>query len=524
MKVAIDPYMFRTTPLLELPGVVADLGFEYIELSPREDLTPFFLHPRIDDSGVKRFKGALDAAGVKVAAHLPLYRWSGPDEDERQAAVRYWKRAIQITVDLDCRVMNSEFNGRPEQASLSEGMFWKSMEELLPVFEREGVELRLEPHPDDFVEDGLVAVDMVRGINSPLVSFLYCAPHTFHMGGNMVEIMEYAGPLMTQLHLADAFDHTASSGLRYIVNPPGSTARVHQHLDIGQGEVDWDLFFATLKRLGFGDSDRNIMTACVFAWEDRARESSLFMREAIRKHTSDGEPLAVGRPSRCRRGRALDQGRRQEDMGRIAVGLVLPGEDRLGGVGPDVDAAVVDRGQLQVVGGGQGGVVVPDDRDVLGHGEVTLAQGGQRPEEHDVVGGEDPGDVGQCLEQGERGDVPVSLGGGAAPGHHGGRARRRSSWPRRRLGGARRSRRRRSGDRSGGVRGRSGARWRAGPLRRRRWRRSPPRAGRRSRAPATTTGTLPRSGNRSAVVSIARTMPSTCMDKKASTGSRRGAR
>jgi myo-inositol catabolism protein IolH len=286
MLIALDPYMFRSTPLPELPGVVADLGFEYIELSPREDLTPFFLHPRIDDAGVKAFKKALDAAGVKVAAHLPLYRWSGPDEDERQAAVRYWKRAIQITVDLDCHVMNSEFNGRPEQASLSEGMFWKSMEELLPVFERESMELRLEPHPDDFVEDGLVAVDMVRGINSPLVSFLYCAPHTFHMGGNMVEIMEYAGPLMTQLHLADAFDHMASSGLRYIVNPPGSTARVHQHLDIGQGEVDWDLFFTTLKGLGFGDSDRNIMTACVFAWEDRARESTMFMRESIAKYTS----------------------------------------------------------------------------------------------------------------------------------------------------------------------------------------------------------------------------------------------
>ena len=26
---------------------------------------------------------------------------------------------------------------------------------------------------------------MVRGINSPLVSFLYCAPHTFHMGGDL---------------------------------------------------------------------------------------------------------------------------------------------------------------------------------------------------------------------------------------------------------------------------------------------------------------------------------------------------
>jgi myo-inositol catabolism protein IolH len=285
VKLALDPYMFRSTPLLELPRLVADLGYEWIELSPREDFTPFFLHPRANDDTVTKFKAALDAAGVGVACHLPLYRWSGPDEDERQAAVRYWKRAIQLTVDLDCRVMNSEFNGRPEQASLSEAQFWRSMEELLPVFEREGVELRLEPHPDDFVEDGKVAVDMVRGINSPLMSFLYCAPHTFHQGGDIAGIMEYAGDLLTHLHVADSFDHRASSGLRYIVNPPGSTARVHQHLDIGQGEVNWDEFFETLGRLEFGRRDEAIMTVCVFAWEDRARESSLFMREEIARRT-----------------------------------------------------------------------------------------------------------------------------------------------------------------------------------------------------------------------------------------------
>jgi myo-inositol catabolism protein IolH len=182
--------------------------------------------------------------------------------------------------------MNSEFNGRPEQASLSEGQFWKSMEELLPVFEREGVELRLEPHPDDFVEDGLVAVDMIRGINSSLVSFLYCAPHTFHMGGNMVEIMEYAGDLMTQLHVADSFDHTGSSGLRYITNPPGNPIRVHQHLDIGQGEVDFAACFDALRRVGFD----GILTSCVFAWEERAVESSRFMFEQIQGYLGDRRP------------------------------------------------------------------------------------------------------------------------------------------------------------------------------------------------------------------------------------------
>ena len=77
VKIALDPYMFRTTPLLELPGVVADLGYEYIELSPREDFMPFFLHPRADRHTVAAFKAALDAAGVEVAsraAALPVVR------------------------------------------------------------------------------------------------------------------------------------------------------------------------------------------------------------------------------------------------------------------------------------------------------------------------------------------------------------------------------------------------------------------------------------------------------------------
>jgi myo-inositol catabolism protein IolH len=286
MKIALDPYMLRHVPLTELPGVVADLDYQFIELSPRDDFLPFFLHPRVDDATVAAFKRELAAAEVEVASVLPLYRWSGPDEEARQAAVRYWKRAIQITVDLGVTVMNSEFNGRPERPDESEAQFWRSMEELLPIFEREGVRLVLEPHPDDFIEDGIAGVNMVRGINSPMVSFLYCAPHTFHQGGDLAAVMKHAGPLLTQLHLADSFDHRGSSGLRYIVNPPGSPARVHQHLDIGQGEVDWDLFFRTLAEVGFD----GIATVCVFAWEERAEDSARVnlakVNEYVAKYTT----------------------------------------------------------------------------------------------------------------------------------------------------------------------------------------------------------------------------------------------
>ncbi|MCU7725022.1 sugar phosphate isomerase/epimerase [Actinoplanes sp. KI2] len=280
MKIALDPYMLRKVPLLSLPRVVAELGYQYIELSPRDDFLPFFLHPRIDDAGVAAFKRELAAAEVQVSSVLPLYRWSGPDEDARQAAVRYWRRAIQITVDLGVDVMNSEFNGRPDRPDESEAQFWRSIEELLPMFQREGVRLVLEPHPDDFVEDGIAGVNLVRAINSPLVSFLYCAPHTFHQGGDLAAVIKHAGPLLTQVHIADSFDHRGSSGLRYIVNPPGSTARIHQHLDIGQGEVDWDLFFATLAEVDFD----GIATVCVFAWEERAEDSARYNLSQVNQY------------------------------------------------------------------------------------------------------------------------------------------------------------------------------------------------------------------------------------------------
>jgi myo-inositol catabolism protein IolH len=283
MEIALDPHMFRGVPLLELPALVAELGFEWIELSPRDDVNPFFKHPRIDDATVATFRRELGAAGVGISSVLPLFRWSGPDEDERQAAVRYWRRAIQITADLGVDSMISEFNGRPEGPSRREAQFWRSMEEPLPLFEREGIQLALEPHPDDFIEEGYAAIDMIRGINSPQVTYLYCAPHTFHHGNDAPGMIRYAGDPLTNVHLADTFDHTASSGLRYIVNPPGSPARIHQHLDIGQGEVDFDELFGALRETGFDGT----LTSCVFAWEERARQSSLFMRETVHSYVAD---------------------------------------------------------------------------------------------------------------------------------------------------------------------------------------------------------------------------------------------
>ncbi len=100
------------------------------------------------------FAAACRDAGVGIASVLPVLRWSGPDRDAREAAVTKWKRVIEITKRLGVDTINTEFSGRPERAEESEDAFYRSMEELLPIIEAADLRVLIDPHPDDFVEDG----------------------------------------------------------------------------------------------------------------------------------------------------------------------------------------------------------------------------------------------------------------------------------------------------------------------------------------------------------------------------------
>jgi|SRR5687768_9507368 len=282
MRIAFDPTPLHSThSFLEFPRVTADLGYEWIQLSPHVDFMPFFRHPRVDRELLDATKRAVADAGIQISSLLPVQRWSSPDEPQRQAAVRNWKRIVEIAVELGVRVINTEFSGRPERLEDSEAAFYRSMEELLPVFEKEGLRINIDPHPDDFVEDGLEAIRIIRGLDSDHVGFVYVASHTFHYGNDARGIVSAAGARLGAAYAADTLDHTRSHGLRYITNPPGTPARVHQHLRIGDGDVDWAEFFGALSRIGFLDRDDALFVSNVFAEDESWDEVSRFQLEAI---------------------------------------------------------------------------------------------------------------------------------------------------------------------------------------------------------------------------------------------------
>ena len=238
-----------------------------MELSPKADLVPFFKYPRIDDAGVRKLKKIAADAGVGIASLLPVLRWSGPDEDQRQAAVRAWKRAIQIAVDLG--VDRDEL--RVQRPSGGAG-------------DRRG---------DVPAVDGRAAADLRAGGRA---ADHRTAPRRLHRGRyrgggpdprsqprlDRLPLLHPArlppGPRATDDHRRGRREGplrapgrrleppAPPTDLRYISNPPGNTARVHQHMEMGRGEVDYDEVFAALASVGFD----GVISSCVFGWEEDA--------------------------------------------------------------------------------------------------------------------------------------------------------------------------------------------------------------------------------------------------------------
>ena len=261
MKIAFDvDVLAKQMSINDYVHKVADWGYKYIEQSPHPRINPFYKHPLFSKECQQEYKQALKETGVEISSFIVVYRWSGPTEEQRQHAVANWKRMIEIAVDMGVPVINTEFSGDPNQQEICNGMFFKSMEELLPIIEREGIRVECQSHPYDFVELNDEACDIVKSFRSKNLGYVYSASHGFFYDqgkGDVRHMLKYAGDELTHVLLADTWNQTKDC--RYIVNPPWLNQHgradytIHQHTAMGEGEVDFDGIFETLREMDFAN-------------------------------------------------------------------------------------------------------------------------------------------------------------------------------------------------------------------------------------------------------------------------------
>lgn len=289
MKVAFDVDVIKELPITDMVRQVSEWGYKYIEQSPHPRINPFYKHPKASREIMTEYKRALQTYDVELSSLIVVYRWSGPDELRRQAAVKNWKRIIEIAVEMGVQVINTELSGTPDEPEICEEMWYRSMEELLPIIEREGIRVEIQSHPWDFCELSDETADMVKSLRSENVKYLYSAPHTFFYDkgkGDVEKMLKFAGDDLSHVLLADTMNHTLNC--RYIVNPPGVNATIHQHVGLGEGEVDFDSLFRTLREMDFANrkfkvGGAPIITASLFGYPEKMNVQAVETRERIER-------------------------------------------------------------------------------------------------------------------------------------------------------------------------------------------------------------------------------------------------
>ena len=164
--------------------------------------------------------------------------------------------------------------------------------------EREGLRVEIQSHPYDFCELNDEACDMVKSFRSKNLGDVYSSPHGFFYDqgkGDVRHMLKYAGDELTHVLFADTFNQTLDC--RYILNPPSLNQRgredvsVHQHLNLGMGDVDFDGIFETLREMDFANKQLkpdapkvggdNIACVSIFGFPEKMNEWAPAARERI---------------------------------------------------------------------------------------------------------------------------------------------------------------------------------------------------------------------------------------------------
>lgn len=271
MRIALDPAMLNARPPQEAVRAAAAAGYGYLELGNRDDVIGAYRSVAADRERLASLVRTSADEGVEIVSVAVIQDWSDPDESVRRQAVAWWRDGIAAALALGARRFNTELSGDPRRPGECRDALFRSLDELRPIIEAEGLVVDVEPHPGDFIETTAGALQLIRATGLPWLRYLHCVPHTYYLGGSAREQIGRVGGMCDHVHVADTYRPG-----RTILNPPAPFERIHQHFDIGSGEVDWGEVTGALRAVGFD----GIVTVQVFFWDERAEASFVANRAA----------------------------------------------------------------------------------------------------------------------------------------------------------------------------------------------------------------------------------------------------
>jgi sugar phosphate isomerase/epimerase len=244
LRLAYGTNGFADHRLPDALAVLADLGYEGVALTlDHQHLDPFAPHLAARTAAVAAL---LERHGLAVAVEtgaryvLDPHRKHEPtlvSDAGRERRVELLRLAVDVAADLGCDVVSLWSGILPAGATPAQG--WdrvlSGLDAVLPHAERAGVTLAVEPEPGMFVERLADVAELRRRLGDP--AHVRVTIDVGHLRCN-----EDAAPDACVRSVGELLAHVQVDDMR---------RGVHEHLELGQGEVDLPPVLAALQDVGY---------------------------------------------------------------------------------------------------------------------------------------------------------------------------------------------------------------------------------------------------------------------------------
>jgi sugar phosphate isomerase/epimerase len=265
--------------VLEAVEKIGRLGFRGVEIMcDRPHLYP----PDYGEENLTRLKTVIDDQGLKVTnlnsftlfavgdTYLPS--WIEPQEERREIRIQHTLECLKVADFFGCKNISVPPGGPVGEISRERAMtlFHRGLEIVAPLAQELGIKILVEPEPDLLMENTREFKEFIVDVKSPAIGVNFDIGHFFCAGEDprvaFEELFEWIG----HVHLEDI-----------------APDRVHNHLILGQGAIQFTEIFQTMLRLGYQGDVSLELYPYVDAPEEAGRESLEYLQTLLQEADLD---------------------------------------------------------------------------------------------------------------------------------------------------------------------------------------------------------------------------------------------
>lgn len=245
MKLAFSTNAFKKYSLEESIHTIADVGYNGVEILC--DL-PHAYPPTLSESRITLIKNLIDNVQISVSnlnaftlyALGDLYHpsWIETEREKRYLRINHTKNCIKLAKALGAKNISTEPGGpgpfgTGQRRRLLQ-IFISALDVILPVAKKERIKILIEPEPNLLIENSKQFLELMQDIDSRYVKLNFDVGHFFCVGEDLSKTIYKLVDYIEHFHIEDI-----------------SQDRVHKHLQLGEGVIDFKSVFRTIHDIGF---------------------------------------------------------------------------------------------------------------------------------------------------------------------------------------------------------------------------------------------------------------------------------